>query len=164
MRRTGAAPAGLAQPRYCDSAAESFTDGYERRLWRDLTGGQALSHLQGTRSNAMSTDSTEARQFRFAENQSLFREVNQRVETLTEREATVTEPINFVCECAMTDCSAHIELTDADYEAIRANPRRFFVLPDHVFPEAEEVVGQEEGYVIVEKVGAAGRVAEASAT
>jgi hypothetical protein len=69
----------------------------------------------------MSTDSTEARQFRFA-------------------------------------------VTDADYEAIRANPRRFFVLPDHVFPEAEEVVGQEEGYVIVEKVGAAGRVAEASAT
>ena len=112
----------------------------------------------------MSADLTEARQVRFGKNQSLFREINERVETLTEREATVTERINFVCECAMTDCTARIELTHADYEAIRANPRRFFVLPDHVFPEAEEVVGQEEGYVIVEKVGAAGRVADALAT
>jgi len=61
----------------------------------------------------------------------------------------------------MPECSVRIEVTHGNYEAIRVSPTRFFVLPDHVFSEVEEIVSQEDGFVIVEKVGDAGRVAEA---
>jgi hypothetical protein len=44
---------------------------------------------------------------------------------------------------------------------VRENPRRFLVLPDHVYPEVERVVGGFDGYVIVEKQDIAGEVAEA---
>ena len=48
-----------------------------------------------------------------------------------------------------------------DYDAIRGNPRQFIVLPGHVFPEAERVVTEADGHVVVEKIGAAGAAAEA---
>jgi hypothetical protein len=135
----------------------SFTDGYERRVSRDLTGGQALSHLQGARSNDMPDDSLEARQVRLGKNQALFRTVNEQVEKIAEKQATA-DPISFICECARPDCGNQIELAHGEYEALRQNPTHFFVLPDHVFPEVENVVDDRVRYVVVEKFGAGGRV------
>ena len=54
-----------------------------------------------------------------------------------------------------------IELTSTEYERIRGHPRRFIVLPGHELPEIEEVVETADGYVVVEKRGAAGRHAAA---
>jgi hypothetical protein len=37
---------------------------------------------------------------------------------------------------------------------VRAHPNRFVVLRGHVYPEVERVVGEDDAYVIVEKLGA----------
>ena len=111
----------------------------------------------------MSDESLEVRQIRLARNQSLFREVNERVESVLLKFAA-DGPIGFVCECAIENCSSYIELEREAYEAIRANPTHFFVLRDHVFPEVEFIVDDRDTHVVVEKIGAGGRVAEAAHT
>ena len=108
----------------------------------------------------MATDPLEARQVRLGKNQALFRAVNDQLENIAEAQTTVL-PLNFLCECADTDCDTYIELSRSEYEAVRQNPIHFFVLPDHVFPEVETIVDDRGGYVIVEKFGAGGRVVEA---
>lgn len=101
---------------------------------------------------------------RIAENQSRFREANERIEQTAESMHLVG-PIPFVCECPDPACTALVRLTLADYEAIRANDRRFFVLPGHeeaaVSAGAGVVAGESENgqYVVVDKVGLAGEIA-----
>jgi hypothetical protein len=102
----------------------------------------------------------EARQARLGNNQSLFRAINEEVEKITEEKPA--DPAGFICECANPDCGAEIVLTLFDYEAIRQNPARFFVLSQHVFRDVEDVVEDRGEYVIVEKFGAGGRVAVAA--
>jgi len=109
----------------------------------------------------MEDDQLAVRQARLGTNQSLFRAVNEEVERLSIDEGAAS-PTRFVCECANPDCSGEIPLEVGEYEAIRENPTRFFVLPDHVFPEVEDVVGDRSDYVIVEKHGAGALVAEAA--
>jgi hypothetical protein len=106
-------------------------------------------------------DSGEARQVRLGKNQSLFRSVNERVEKIIEQQTTYG-PVKFICECANPECGASIELTLGEYEAIRKDPTHFFVLPDHVFPEVENVVDDRGRYVVVEKFGGGQRIAEAT--
>jgi hypothetical protein len=53
-----------------------------------------------------------------------------------------------------------MELTLAEYEHVRARPTHFVLVPTHEIPEVERVVEREAGYVVVEKVGEAARVAE----
>jgi hypothetical protein len=109
----------------------------------------------------MSEEPIDVRRLRLAKNQALFRSVNERVATISERFSTVN-PVNFVCECAIHDCGASVELSRDEYEAIRRQATRFFVLPGHVFPEVETVVEDHGDYVVVEKFGSAGRVAIAT--
>ena len=111
----------------------------------------------------MSNGSLDERQTRLAKNQALFRSVNERVEKISDQQTT-HGPINFICECANPDCGATIELSHGEYEAIRRNPTHFFVLSDHVYPEVENVVDDRGRYVVVEKFGAGGRVAEATSS
>jgi hypothetical protein len=99
-------------------------------------------------------------QVKAARNQSLFREVNERVEHLQQGWAPVSE-IDFVCECADDSCTAPVSMTIAQYEQIRARPVRFFVLPEHIYPEVEVVVSRTQCYWTVEKVEDAAQVAAA---
>lgn len=99
-------------------------------------------------------------QRRIAKNESIFREVNEAIESghwPGER-----SKIAFRCECAELGCSRLIELSQAEYEAVRAHPRWFIVAHDHERPEAEVVVEDHEDYFVVEKRNEAGRVAEAA--
>jgi hypothetical protein len=43
---------------------------------------------------------------------------------------------------------------------VREQPRRFFVLPGHQDPQLERVVETHGDYLVVEKTGEAGEVAE----
>jgi len=106
-------------------------------------------------------DLLEAREARFGENQSLFRAVNERVESISDNGAN-RSPVSFLCECANTDCDNQIDLSLDEYEAIRHDSTHFFVLHDHVFPDVEAVVEERASYVIVEKFGQDGRVAAAT--
>jgi hypothetical protein len=105
----------------------------------------------------MATDEIEARQVRAARNQSLFREVNERLEEVTGQFSTFHE---FVCECASPECTETMSLTHAEYERVRASARHFAIRPGHNLPDAERVIEQEDGrYIVVEKIETAARVA-----
>jgi len=117
--------------------------------------------LAGHGKATMSEGSIEVRQVRLAQNQSLFRSVNERVGKVVQK-LSANAPVSFMCECAIVECARQIELGHEEYEAIRQNPARFFVRPDHVFPEVEVVVEYRGQYVVVEKFGIGGRVATAA--
>ena len=109
----------------------------------------------------MDDDQLALRQARLGTNQSLFRAVNEEVERISIDEGAAS-PTRFVCECANPDCSGEIPLEVGEYEAIRESPTHFLVLPDHVFPEVEDVIDDRGDYLIVEKQGAGALVAEAA--
>jgi hypothetical protein len=91
---------------------------------------------------------------RLAINEASFRKVNEGIEAGSDTR------LAFACECGRLGCNQLIELSRADYEAVRAHPRRFFLLASHELLEVERVVERHDDYVVVEKVGEAGVIAE----
>jgi hypothetical protein len=86
---------------------------------------------------------------RIARTESLFRDVNERiVEAARNLGSTYAE---FVCECADPACgerfAAHLE----EYEAVRADGRRFLVAPGHEEPRYERVIEDEDEHPVVQK-------------
>jgi hypothetical protein len=79
----------------------------------------------------------------------VFREVNDRIVELEDTFA-VDGPASFVCECGNLKCTAAIELTRAEYEEVRAHPRRFVIARDHENPEVEIVVSHNGTWAVVE--------------
>ena len=102
---------------------------------------------------------TELQQERAARNQSLFREVNERIDSA----ATQLSPMftEFMCECADDSCFEHISLTSQEYSSVRTmGPVFFMVTPGHVYQDIEKVVGGEaDRYEIVQKEDVAAEVA-----
>ncbi len=98
---------------------------------------------------------------RAARNQSLFREVNEKIEAVS-RDETSTFHV-FSCECADTGCTESISLTLEEYEHIRDTSTHFLVRPGHVYSDVERVVetdGEGARYELVEKLGEAGELAD----
>jgi hypothetical protein len=87
---------------------------------------------------------------RAAMNEATFRTIN---EGMSSDESSDTSLSTFVCECGRLGCNKLLELTRAEYEAIRANPRRFAVLGGHELPEVERVIARNERFFVVEKTG-----------
>lgn len=90
------------------------------------------------------------------QNEVLFREVNERVQTI----AVQGGDCDYFCECANADCTFHVTLAPAEYEAVRADSAQFVVLPLHYTPEVETLIAEEESHWIVRKTGDAGEYAE----
>jgi hypothetical protein len=86
---------------------------------------------------------------RVAMNEASFRKVNEGMEVGQDPAGLLT----FICECGRMGCTRMIELTRAEYEAIRANPRRFAVLAGHEIDDVEDVVERHDRYLVVEKAG-----------
>jgi hypothetical protein len=107
-------------------------------------------------------DDKDLRQQRAAENQSLFREVNERLAELNSSFELLTDSTVFVCECARIACVEHLDILLSEYRRVRSDPRRFFVAPsdEHVLPDVENVVESHSGYFVVEKIEKAAEVAE----
>ncbi len=101
----------------------------------------------------------ELRQERIARNQALFREVNERLESLNRTMSELIPISDFICECANPECFERIGLTIPEYEALRAEPTHFAVRHGHVFAEAERIVERKNGYSVVEKFEEAGSYA-----
>src|SRR5581483_8987503 len=91
---------------------------------------------------------------RAARNEEAVREVNRQIEEGA-RLHEVTSPMPIHCECARQACFEKLELDAATYERTLAERYRFVVAPSHVAPAIERVVEENDGYVIVEKVGEA---------
>ena len=101
-------------------------------------------------------------ELRLARNAALTRSLNERVAVIAESSATFGS-LRFLCECGIYDCGKRIALTTSAYEAIRLVPTHFLVHPDHVLHALELVIVDCAGsHVVVEKVGAAGRLAIAT--
>src|SRR3954452_20244848 len=100
--------------------------------------------------------SLDERRVRAAGNQSVFREVNERIIEISDRWSS---PPAFVCECQSPQCAETISLTPDEYEAIRSDPGCFLVAHGHDVPEVEEIVSSTDRFVIVRKLGAGHDVA-----
>jgi hypothetical protein len=100
------------------------------------------------------------RDARAAENESLFRSLNETLVISRQTYDSETKRVACLCECKNEDCFERIWLARDEYEPVRANGRRFIVSPGHVDPSEETIVLANDRYVVVEKVGEAGVVAE----
>jgi hypothetical protein len=91
-----------------------------------------------------------------ARNHALFREVNQRIFSLSEEFGSHPADdhlgLAFVCECANGACTRQMLIDTADYSRVRANPARFVVARGHEVPgEDERVVEERPTFVVVER-------------
>jgi hypothetical protein len=88
---------------------------------------------------------------RIGENEVLFREVNERIDALSEEFEVGDEPLGIVCECGDGGCIERISVMPSVYKQVRQSPIRFFVVPGHEIPDVEEVVDRCDDYLVVEK-------------
>jgi hypothetical protein len=98
----------------------------------------------------------DARDKRLAQNEALFREVNERLQEHADDGALH----HYLCECANSDCTFRISISPEEYEAVRADARQFMVLPQHFTPEIEQLVSERSAYWVVRKTGEEGEYVE----
>jgi hypothetical protein len=98
---------------------------------------------------------------RIARNDAAFRFANERIEAVA-IDHEMGGRLPFICECGNRACSEIVSLTIAEYEAVRVDSRRFFNVPGHQAADqgVGEVVERHGGYVVYEKHGHAGDVAD----
>ena len=101
----------------------------------------------------------DVRERRVALNQTIFRAGN---EALAESADPTRDALPFMCECADERCLEAVVLTRAQYEEVRAHPRRFVLLRGHETrgDEPMHVVEESERFLVLEKEDGAGRIAE----
>ncbi len=88
---------------------------------------------------------------KLAKNEAIFRAGNESIATAV---GGKVEKVPYLCECGDRDCFERVPLSSAEYEAVRAHPARFFVVPGHEdLTAGEVVVEQHAGYTLVEKQG-----------
>jgi hypothetical protein len=93
---------------------------------------------------------------RVAENEILFRQVNEHVVAGGRRPA---ENFEILCECADTGCMEHVRVTTESYELARGQPTDFLLRPGHADPEFETIIESHEEFVLVRKGGEAAAIA-----
>jgi hypothetical protein len=88
------------------------------------------------------------REERIAKNEVIFREVNERIRDVVPSE---NGGIDFLCECGRENCVEQIALTIEEYERVRADPVQFFVKPGHATKDVEDVMEENERFLLVKK-------------
>jgi hypothetical protein len=91
-----------------------------------------------------------SREERVARNESTTRAINEQIERAQQAVST-GEHIRVLCECRWVDCDRVIAITLAEYESVRADPRQFAVVRDHVLRDVEQVVAETDRYAVVAK-------------
>jgi len=94
---------------------------------------------------------------RHAMNESVHRTVNELREKVALAASTVS--MKCECECSRSECNSGFQVTIADYEAVRTSGRRFVVTPGHE-EDDEEIIAKTPEYLVIEKVGEQGRIAD----
>jgi hypothetical protein len=89
-------------------------------------------------------------QERIARNEATFRRINEDIGRGRDAEDDTTL-VGFVCECGDGECSRLIEMTPAEYQAVRADPRHFAIVNGHEIPGVERVLRRTDRYAVVEK-------------
>lgn len=99
------------------------------------------------------------REERFGRNEVLFREVNERIETIQKGQG-VAGHFDFLCECGDKNCIEQMSMTLVEYEAIRSDPTYFVVVPGHELLEIERIVQTGDRFSVVRKQEEAALIAE----
>src|SRR5207247_10393627 len=99
-------------------------------------------------------DTMDARDARFAKNEALFREVNERIAEVGERLQVLPddELLEFRCECGSAECDSPVPMTRAEYEHVRSHDDRYAVVPGHEDLKIERVVECTERYFVLQEV------------
>jgi hypothetical protein len=87
---------------------------------------------------------------RIAENQALFRSINERIVGLNDAFGPITESMVVICECGDVLCVEQLYLDIPTYERVRSDATQFVVRPGHEIPE-EEVLMRTETFCLVRK-------------
>ena len=99
---------------------------------------------------------------REARNEVRFREQNEWI-VATSQSYGGDALMTLVCECGDGGCEQAIELNMAEYQAVRAVPIRFAIVPNHENPESEHVVSECARFAEVDKIEGWGlRIARAT--
>jgi hypothetical protein len=85
---------------------------------------------------------------RVARNEATTRAINEQIEQAHEA-APPEGHVRVLCECGREECDRVIAMTLAEYESVRADPRRFAVARDHVLADVEQVVTETDRYALV---------------
>jgi hypothetical protein len=107
---------------------------------------------------------------RRAENQALFRDINERVSRMRDHAGdsgqaageggrAPIELLEFLCECARHDCLEKLQMSLAEYERVRSTPTDFVVAPGHQVADIERVVSANDRFTVVRKEGRAAEIA-----
>jgi hypothetical protein len=91
-----------------------------------------------------------SREERVARNEATTRQINEDIERAHQDEPP-SDHIRVLCECGREDCDRVLAITLAEYEALRADPRRFAVAHGHVVADLEQVVAQTDRFAVVAK-------------
>jgi hypothetical protein len=102
----------------------------------------------------------EERERRAAQNQLLFRAVNEQIVEMTEKFRSDLSDLNLVCECWDTTCTGAARVRLDDYERLDRTGNMLIVLRGHEDLHVEDVVDQVDGYAIVRKRDVAARIIE----
>jgi hypothetical protein len=114
--------------------------------------------LQPERDSQQGTRSAE----RVAFNDNIFRRANEAIEQSAAEIGAEIDQLPFICECAEESCTAVIRVASDDYQRVRSDSRLFLKAPGHEVAAQgwAKVVERRADYVIVEKIGRAGEIAE----
>ena len=93
---------------------------------------------------------------RLAQNEALFREVNETVKELELSSGDVDDLHEFFCECSDVECTIRVKLTNGEYETARSVGTRFIVANGHERLDIERIVHECDRYLLVEKTGGGG--------
>ena len=98
---------------------------------------------------------------RVARNDALFREANERIRsTADSMEFDHSEALPFLCECADESCTTVLQLSQDEYEAVRAHPTHFINARGHAVNGGRwvRVLDEFDRYTVIEKIGEAAEI------
>ena len=93
----------------------------------------------------------EERLRRIGENEALYRQVNEQVESISEGTVATRGAFDVICECGTLDCTTQIAISADEYEQARSESERFIVVPGHQIDEIEAVIADHGSFYVIEK-------------
>jgi hypothetical protein len=100
-----------------------------------------------------------------ARNEVVFRDANEEIRAVIDGHGVDLPFAPFVCECGDRGCRELIRVPLETYRKVRESSRRFILATGHDQRDGKETATVEthEGFVVVEKSGIAGEIAEEQA-
>jgi hypothetical protein len=91
-----------------------------------------------------------SREERMTMNEAAARDVNEQIEQAHQGDPP-DRRITIACECALNSCDRSIEITMAEYQQVRGDPRRFAIVPEHFIGDIEAIVDENDRFAVVAK-------------